>query len=178
VDEEESLALSERDLLIARLLEYRAFKAASAELARLIGESEAFVPRRAGPGEEFANVCPDLMSRVSPERLASIAVQALSPRRDPHVDVSHITPIRVSLEDALIEVSGRLESSTHLSFRDLTAGCRSRIEVVIRFLAVLELIKRGEADALQADTFGDIVVTRLDPDERGIARPIVEEIET
>lgn len=176
-DHEEALALSERDLLIARLLEYRAFKAASAELSALMTASDTFVPRRVGPGEEFGNVCPDLLARVSPERLAALATAALSPKERPRVDISHITPIRVTVEEAVEQVEAALARRPRVSFRELTALCTSRIEVVVRFLAVLELVKRGDVDVAQSGTFGDIVVERVDASVTGTAQPAPAEAE-
>lgn len=177
-DEEEALALSERDLLIARLLEYRAFKAASAQLAEMMAANAGFIPRAAGPGAEFAHLCPDLMARTSPEHLAALAAGALVPKPAPRVDTSHIAPIRASVAEAVDEVSEELARAPRLSFRDLARRCRSRIEVVVRFLAVLELVKRGEADVQQAGAFGEIVVERIPEDRRATpvdATPIAEE---
>src|SRR2546425_6391276 len=102
--DDDALDVSDRDLLIARLLEYRAYKDASARLSQMLADNDGFVPRSAGPGEEFARLAPDLMARVSPERFAQIAADALSSRQSPHVDISHITPIRVSVADAIDEV--------------------------------------------------------------------------
>src|SRR5438093_8048348 len=70
--EDDALDVSDRDLLIARLLEYRAYKGAASRLADLLGANVGFVPRVAGPGEAFARVAPDLLARVSPERFAQI----------------------------------------------------------------------------------------------------------
>src|SRR5258708_2838355 len=99
-DDEDMLAISERDLLIARLLEYRAFKDAAARLAEMIGDNTGYLGRDAGPGTDFAYLIPDVLARVTPLRLADLAVSALTPKPVPHVDVSHITPIRVSVGEA------------------------------------------------------------------------------
>lgn len=158
VDDEEALAISERDLLIARLLEYRAFKDAAARLREALEANAGYVPRDAGPGVEFAHLCPDLLARTSPEQLREIAVRALSPRPVERLDVSHIAPIRASVREAIAKVHEALLEHPTRSFRDLTAACGSRIEVIVRFLAVLELVKRGIADVVQSGSFGNIVV--------------------
>lgn len=162
VDEEGALALSERDILIARLLEYRAFKDAARTLGDLTAANAGFIGRSAGPGREFDHLCPDLLARVSPEHLATLAVRALTPKPVVALDLSHITPIRVTVAEAIAEVLTLLAQRPRITFRELTHSCESRIDVVVRFLALLELIKRGEAEADQAERFGEISVRRVD----------------
>lgn len=177
VDEEEALAISERDLLIARLLEYKAFKEAASSLLALMESAASYVPRRAGPGPEFERLAPDLLARVTPERFAAIAVAALTPKPVPVLDLSHITPIRVSVAEAIEEVRTALGHRPTVSFRELTSIYRTRIDVVVRFLAVLELVKRGEADVAQAETFGDIRISRLEGDGSPAGMVAVDEYE-
>jgi len=160
VDEEAALALSERDMLIARLLEYRAFKDAAARLAAMTAENAGFIGRRAGPGKEFDHLCPDLLARVSPADLATIAARALAPRPIVALDLSHITPIRVSVAEAIAAVMAMLAERASVTFREITKDCMTRIDKVVRFLAVLELIKRGQADVDQSENFGEITVKR------------------
>ena len=159
--DDDGLDVSDRDLLIARLLEYRAYKEAAAKLAGLLADNAGFVPRAAGPGEEFARLAPDLMARVSPQRFAEIAFRALSPKVVPHVDTSHIAPIRVSVAEAVEELRAQLRTRNRATFRQLTVGIEHRLNVIVRFLAVLELVKRGEADVAQSDAFGRIDVRWL-----------------
>lgn len=166
VDEESALALSERDLLIARLLEYRAFKDAAGRLASMIAENAGFVGRAAGPGREFDHLCPDLLARVKPADLAAIAARALSPKPLVALDLSHITPIRASVAEAIATVLAVLADRPAVTFRELTKGCPTRIDVVVRFLAVLELFKRGEAEIDQTENFGEIRVRRGSGDAR------------
>lgn len=159
--DDDGIDVSDRDLLIARLLEYRAYKEAAAKLGALLADNTGFVPRVAGPGEEFARLAPDLMARVSPQRFAEIAVRALSPKAVPHVDTSHIAPIRVSVAEAVEELRAQLRERKRATFRQLTVGMEQRLNVIVRFLAVLELVKRGEADVAQSGAFGRIDVTWL-----------------
>lgn len=159
--DDDGIDVSDRDLLIARLLEYRAYKEASAKLADLIAANAGFVGRTAGPGEEFSRIAPDLMARVTPQRFAEIALRALSPKAVPHVDVSHIAPIRVSVAEAVEELRAQLRKRKKTTFRQLTVGVKHRLNVIVRFLAVLELVKRGEADVVQSGAFGQIDVSWL-----------------
>jgi segregation and condensation protein A len=157
-DEEAALALSERDLLIARLLEYRAFKDAAAVLSTMMSESAGFIGRRAGPGPEFEHLAPDLLARVSPADLATIAARALTPKPVASLDLSHITPIRVTVAEAIAAVRAVLRERKSVTFRELSEACSSKIDVVVRFLALLEMFKRGEAEVDQSENFGEIVV--------------------
>lgn len=179
VDDEDALAISDRDVLIARLLEYKAFKDAAAHLVEAMEANAAYFGRSAGPGPEYERLAPDLLARVTPERFAEIAVRAMTPVPVPVLDLSHITPIRVSVSEAIDEVLSALDRDERVSFRELTRACHTRIDLVVRFLAILELIKRGEVDVAQAETFGDIHVTRLDEDDEGRARSrtVVDEYE-
>jgi segregation and condensation protein A len=166
--EDDALDVSDRDLLIARLLEYRAYKQASARLQQLISDNAGFMARTAGPGEEFARLAPDLLARVSPEKFAEIAFRALSPKHAPHVDTSHITPIRVSVADAIAAVRAELKRRQRATFKQLTRGVKHRLNLIVRFLAVLELVKRGEADVVQSGAFGEIDVEWLG-EQAGVA---------
>jgi len=156
--DDDSLDISDRDLLIARLLEYRAFKEASIKLSDLLTANAGFVARTAGPGEEFSRLAPDLLARVSPERFAEIAAKILSPKLAPHVDFSHIAPIRVSVAEAIEEVRRQLRERKRATFHQLSANVDDRLNLIVRFLAVLELVKRGEADVAQSNSFGEIDV--------------------
>jgi segregation and condensation protein A len=166
VDEEAALALSERDMLIARLLEYRAFKDAAARLSAMLADSAGFIGRKAGPGREFDHLCPDLLARVKPIDLAAFAERAMAPKPITSLDLSHITPIRVSVAEAIASVLELLAERPSVTFREITQGCTTRIDKVVRFLAVLELIKRGQADVDQSENFGEIMVKRGSGDAR------------
>lgn len=163
-DPDDLLAISERDVLIARLLEYKAFKDAAVVLAEKIEENAGYAGRAAGPGEEFQHVIPDVLARITPQRLAELAVRAMTPKIQPKLDLSHITPIRVSVGQAAAEIGERLRREKKATFRSLTSELRHKIDVVVRFLALLELVKRGYADVEQAQTFGEIEATWIAPE--------------
>lgn len=172
-DDEDLLALSERDVLIARLLEYRAFKDAATQFASMMEANAGYAGREAGPGRDFAHVIPDVLVKVTPAQLAAMAVQALTPRAQPRIDLSHITPIRVSVGEAARRIGERLRREGKATFRSLAADAGHRLETIVRFLALLELVKRGYADVAQAAGFGEIEATWIAPE--GIA---LDDLET
>lgn len=171
-EDDEGLSLSDRDVLIARLLEYRAFKDAAAVVRSRIEEYAGHFPREAGPGADFAHLCPDLLARTSPQKLADLAVRILSPKPKRVLDLSHITPIRATVREAAETIRSMLAHLKRGTFRQLTADTGSRIELIVRFLALLELLKAGEIDVRQGEIFGEIDVTW-----RGRSKAIFDEYE-
>ena len=142
------------DLVYARSLELIAFRHVARSLTELMEKAALMVPRTAGPPPEFAHLYPDVMEKVTPQALHRMAAALLAPSRD--LDLSHVTPIRVSLSDALSEVQDRLLHSGEVRFSELVQNRAERIEIVIRFLALLELYRQGKVDLSQAERFGDI----------------------
>jgi segregation and condensation protein A len=166
VDLDEELGLwEERDLLLARLLECKTFKDAASVLARLTETAARTFPRQLGPEEHFLGLTPDLLEGMNPERLRRAYLRAASPKPPPHVSTEHLAPIRVSVADALEEVLDEVRRSRRLSFRQLTAGLVERLEIIVRFLAILELFKQGAVDLTQAERFGDIDVVWIGDEE-------------
>ena len=160
VDLDEELALwEERDLLLARLLEAKTFRDVAGRLADLADVADRSYPRAVGPDERFADVAPDLLAGVTLEQLQAAAVRALTPAPTPRVDLFHVDPITVTVGDAVAELVDELPRSGSISFRRLTAGLADRIEVIVRFLAVLELFKQGAVEIDQPERFGDIELT-------------------
>ena len=105
---------------------------------------------------EFAHLYPDVMESVEPDQLASLAAAILRP--PPMLDLSHVTPIRYTMDEAREAVRTHLGRLGQASFRDLVADCDERIQIVVRFLALLDLYREGEVDLAQAETFGEIHV--------------------
>ena len=159
VDLDDELALwEERDLLLARLLECKTFKDVSSVFGRMSDAADRCVARRVGPDERFAELAPDLLAGVTPLQLRKAAIAALTPKPTPSVDLFHVAPIRISVADALVEVVDELQRVGRLTFARLTAGLDDRLEIIVRFLAVLELYKQGVVDLEQADRFGEITI--------------------
>jgi segregation and condensation protein A len=159
VDLDEEFALwEERDQLLARLLEAKTFKDVAVALNALAEESDRCYPRTVGPDERFAGLQPDLLEGTSVQRLRSAAIRALTPRPVPTVDLFHVNPIRVTVADAVAELVDELPRVGRITFRRLTESLAERIDVIVRFLALLELYKQGAVHLEQAERFGDIEV--------------------
>ena len=161
-DLDEELALwEERDLLLARLLDSKTFKDVASVFSDLVSRADLSFPRMAGPEERFATLMPDLLEGVSPLRLQRAYFRAAAQKPPKVIGLEHVAPIRASVADALITVSEQLRSDGRSTFRKLVAGITDRIEVVVRFLAILELYKQGRVDLDQVERFGEIDVIWL-----------------
>jgi segregation and condensation protein A len=156
--DEEDLVGGSPDLAYARSIELRAFRKVALELARRLEDEAGYFTRDVGPGPEFSHLYPDPMEKVTADQLAVLAAQLLRP--PPTLDLSHVTPIRFTVTDAMQAVEAHLRRvETGLaSFRELTADCEDRMEKVVRFLALLELYRDGKIELQQAATFGEIEV--------------------
>jgi segregation and condensation protein A len=160
IDLDDELGLwEERDLLLARLVECKTFKDAALILRTLSANAARSYPRRTGPNEErFIGLAPDLLERTTPEDLRAAYLRAVAPKPVVRVDLSHVTPIKVTVAEAVEELVDELPRVGRITFRELTAQLVDRIDLVVRFLAVLELFKQGAVELEQPETFGDITV--------------------
>lgn len=159
VDLEEELALwEERDLLLARLLECKTFKDAAAAMLRLMDSASRSWPRMAGPDERYAGLAPDPLIGVTPERLRSQLEALLVPKPRTRPLLDHVAPVRISVRDAVEELLDELPRVGRISFGRLTGDLTERLEVIVRFLAVLELYKQGVVDLEQASCFAELQV--------------------
>jgi segregation and condensation protein A len=165
LDLDDELALwSERDLLLTRLVECKTFKDAAAALQGMAHEAGRSYARVAGPEERFFDLTPDLLAGVTAENLRQAYLRAVTPKPQPRIDLQHVAPIRASVAEAVVELLEELPRVGRISFRALTGDLVERLEVVVRFLAVLELFKQGFVDLDQPRTFGDIEVVWLGRD--------------
>ncbi|HEX6499972.1 MAG TPA: segregation/condensation protein A [Micromonosporaceae bacterium] len=175
VEDEEDLALLEaRDLLFARLLQYKAFKEAAAHLAALESVGGRRWPRAVGLEPRFAEALPDLVLGIGPQRLAQLAAKALTPKRPPTVSIDHIHQVRVSVREHAAIVRDMLVRSGTSTFRVLCADCRSTLEVVARFLALLELYREGLVSFDQVEALGELTVRWTGGDSAGAELDIDE----
>jgi segregation and condensation protein A len=156
--DEDDLLGGSPDLAYARSLELAAFRKVAVELARRLEDEAGYFARDAGPGPEHSHLYPDPMVHVTAERLAGFAAQLLRP--PPTLDLSHVTPIRFTVADAIAAVEERIQAigERPATFRELVADCEDRMHVVVRFLALLELYRDGRVRLEQAATFGEIEV--------------------
>jgi segregation and condensation protein A len=159
VEDEEDLALLEaRDLLFARLLQYRAYKLAAAHL----GELEREQGRRHGRSAEleapFGDLLPEVFLDLSIQQFAELAAVATTPRPVPVVSVDHVHAPRVSVLEQMQILRERLRVGGAATFRSLVADCTATMEVVGRFLGVLELYREGVVAFDQAAALSDLRV--------------------
>lgn len=151
-------AAESRDVLIARLIEYRTFKQAAAELEARAEVVARLHHREAGLEERFVGLLPEFLEGVQLEELAFMCARLLSRPVVSIVDASHIAAMPVSLERRIDEVLEQVLGRRRMAFSDIVRDWGDRTEVVVAFLALLELHKRGMLEFTQLSTFGDIEV--------------------
>ena len=163
VDDEEDLALLEvRDLLFARLLQYRAFKHVAQMFAELEATALRSFPRAVSLEDQFTDLLPEVMLGVDSERFAQIAAIAFSPRPVPTVALQHLHELQVSIPEQAIKLLAMLEargSGQWASFSELVADCAAPIEVVGRFLALLELYRSRAVAFDQSEPLGVLQIS-------------------
>ncbi|WGP09295.1 segregation/condensation protein A [Streptomyces sp. SH5] len=160
VEDEADLALLEaRDLLFARLLQYRAYKQiAEIFQGRLEAEARRH-PRTVGLEDQHAELLPEVVISIGPEGFAKLAVKAMQPKPKPQVYVDHIHAPLVSVRDQAGLVVERLRAAGEaVSFRTLTEDAPDTLTVVARFLALLELYREKAVTLDQDEALGDLLV--------------------
>ena len=159
VEDEEDLALLEaRDLLFARLLQYRAYKEVSAILADRMASANKSLPRTVGLEPQFAALLPEVLIGIGLEQFAILAAKALAPKIIEQVSVSHIHVQRVSVREQAAIIVERLRRQGTSTFRALIADCDSTLLVVGRFLALLELYREAVVAFDQITPLGDLTI--------------------
>jgi segregation and condensation protein A len=166
--DEELVGWEERDLLLARLLECQAYAAAADGFAVLFEQAARSVPRTAGLDLDFVVHAPDLLEGVTPDQLAAAFLRATADRPVPVVDLYHVTVDTVTVADTVSDLSRRLPAVGATTFRSLTRHLTSRMEIIVSFLALLELCKQGRVSLDQGHTFGDLQVAWLADDRRPV----------
>ena len=160
VDDEEDLALLDaRDLLFARLLQYRAYKEVAAVLSGRIAAASRLYPRRVPMEPRFAQLLPEVLLGLGPGQFAAIAARTLAPRKPPVVSTDHLHTPRTTVREQAEIIAGRLRELRRATFRRLTADCAGTYEVVARFLAVLDLYREGRVTVDQLTPLGELYVS-------------------
>jgi len=186
IEDEADLALLEaRDLLFARLLQYRAFKEIASIFSTRISFAEKSFPRLVAMEPQFAQLLPEVLIGVGAERFASIAQRILFPKAAPVLSIEHIHRPLVNVTEEVIKIVDHLRKNGRASFRTLVADADSTLVVVARFLGLLELYKEGQIRFEQVVALGELQITWvgsstgeiLISDEFDIP-PVVEEDET
>jgi segregation and condensation protein A len=170
--DEEDLALIEaRDLLFARLLQYRAFKQVAGAFAERMTTAGRMTARQAGLEPQFAALLPELVMGITAEQLAMIAARAITPKVAPSVGLEHLHAPAVSVREQAALIVQRLRKSRSSSFRSLVADAESTLVIVARFLALLELFHESAIAFDQTESFAELTVrwTGQDDGEIGVS---------
>ena len=166
VEDEEDLALLEaRDILFARLLQYRAFKEIAASFQTMIEAADRAFPRVVALDPALAALLPEVLIGVGPERFASIAERVLTPKSPPVVAIAHLHMALVSVSEQSKLVVEALRHSKTMSFRSLCHDADSTMVVVARFLALLDLYRQGNLRFNQVMALGELQISWTGSDE-------------
>jgi segregation and condensation protein A len=164
VDDEDDLALLEaRDLLFARLLQYRAFKSLAALFAERLAREGRRYPRTVPMEPAFAALLPEVLLGVGPEQFAQVAARALTVKPPVAVALDHLHAPKVSVREQAVLIAGRLRDAGAATFRGLAADAGSTLVVVARFLALLELYREGVIAFDQVSALGELHVRWVAP---------------
>lgn len=158
VDAEDVALLEARDLLFARLLQYRAFKEASAWFAAAFETESARHTRTVRLEDKFRQRDPELVWTLGLDDFAALATLAMTPREVPVVGLDHLHAPLVSIREQAAVVVGLLRGGEQLSFRQLVAGAEQKGVVIARFLAVLELYRHAAIAFEQLEPLGELTL--------------------
>lgn len=169
VEDAEDLELLEaRDLLFARLIQYRAYKQVSSWIEEQIETQSKSHPRIVGMEPQFAALLPELIWHVSPEGFAKIAADALTPKGPPTVSIDHLHAPTVSVAEQAAFIVSSLRSARVRTFRSLIVDNPGTPTVVARFLALLELYKQQLISFDQAAALGELTIRWIGQDEQDL----------
>ncbi len=178
VEDEEDLALLEaRDLLFARLLQYKAYKQIAGVLdQRLAAEAKRF-PRAVGLDERYAGLLPEVLIGIGLEQFAALAAKALEPKIEPELTLHHIHAPAVSVREQAVIVMERLQRSGTMTFRSLCGDSPDTLTTVARFLSLLELFREGAVAFEQATALGELTVRWTGGDDLDAEAVITDEFD-
>ncbi len=158
VDAEDVALLEARDLLFARLLQYRAFKEAAGWFTMRMDAESSRIPRTVRLEEKFRATVPELVWTVTAEDFAAIALLAFAPKEIPTVGLDHLHAPLVSIREQAAHVVAMLRGGEPHSFRQLVAGATQKGVVVARFLAILELYRAAAVSFEQLEPLGELTI--------------------
>jgi segregation and condensation protein A len=169
VEDEEDLALLEaRDLLFARILQYRAYKEITVLFTQMMGTASKSFPRTVGLEPQFAELLPEVLLGIGPDQFAAMAALALAPKPIEEVGLGHIHVQRVSVREQAAIIVERLRRVGTTTFRALTQDCDTTLLIVGRFLALLELYREQVVLFEQISPLGDLTVRWVGQNEGDI----------
>jgi segregation and condensation protein A len=159
VEDEEDLALLEaRDLLFARLLQYKAFKQVAGVLERRLTDESRRHPRSVGLEERFAGLLPEVLIGIGLDQFAALAAKALEPKPEPELSLQHLHVSRVSVREQAALVVERLRRTGTMTFRALCGDSPDTLTTVARFLSLLELYREGAVAFEQAAALSELTI--------------------
>lgn len=164
--DEEFVGWEERDVMLARLLELRTYAALADAFVSLFERASRSYPRLRGIDEGFVVRPPDLLAGVTSAQLALAYLRGVEEKPVPVVRLNHVTVDAVTVAETVVALAQRLPSMGTLSFRRLVEGLQTRIEIIVHFLALLELCKLGHVELGQGTTFGDVEIAWVHGDEQ------------
>lgn len=159
VDSEDVALLEARDLLFARLLQYRAFKELSSWFSSAIELEAQRIPRTVRLEEQYRNLRPELKWDTTLDQFHVLALAAFTPKEIPSVGLTHLHAPKVSIREQVGIIVERLRSARNLTFHQLIADSKDRAEFVARFLGILELYRIGAIGISQPIAFGEITLS-------------------
>ena len=168
-DEDDLAALEARDLLFARLLQYRAFKQVAAAFEQRLQEQSRRHPRAVGLDERFARLLPEVVLRIGADQFAAVAAKALRPRPAPAVSLAHLHAPTVSVREQAAVLVERLRRLRQTTFRSLVADSPDTVTTVARFLALLTLYREGAVGFDQMVALGELHLRWTGDDESDVA---------
>lgn len=169
VEDEEDLALLEaRDLLFARILQYRAYKEITVIFTEMMQKAGKTFPRTVGLEPQFAELLPEVLIGIGPDQFAAMAARALAPKPVEEVGIGHIHVQRVSVREQAAIIVERLRRVRATTFRALTSDCDTTLLVVGRFLALLELYREQAVVFEQLSPLGDLTIRWVGQDEGAV----------
>jgi segregation and condensation protein A len=172
VEDEEDLALLEaRDLLFARLLQYRAYKQVAAVFSGRMAAEAGRYARAVTLEPQLATLLPEVLLGLGPQEFAALASRAFAPKPVPTISVEHLHAPAVSVREQAAILVTALRRSRSSTFRALTADCAGTLLVVARFLALLELYREGAVSFEQSDPLGELHIRWTGTDEGEVEVP-------
>jgi segregation and condensation protein A len=157
-DTEDLALLEARDLLFARLLQYKAYKQIAALLVQRLSVEDRRHPRQVGPDPRFASLLPEVRLTITPVELAALAAKAMAPKQADVISLAHLHLSTVSVREQAALVVDRLRRTGTMTFRALAADAPDRVTTVARFLALLELFREQAVSFEQLTPLGELTI--------------------
>ena len=178
VEDEEDLALLEaRDLLFARLMQYKAFKLVAGVLEQRLSEEALRHPRMVGLEDRYANLLPEVLIGIGLEQFAGLAAKALETKPEPELSLQHLHTARVSVREQAALVVERLRRSGTMTFRALCGDSPDTLTTVARFLSLLELFREGAVSFEQAAALSELTIRWTGTDDAAVEDLVTDEFD-